>query len=124
MFFQKFYDYQKEKEAKTNKKVAFFSLITGAIGLAAGYFSNKENRENAKKMAQDAANQAKDMSSDASVKVKEYSKSAGQKFEDVKKAASNKLDEIEDRIDQAMNKNNDEEIELVPVKEENSKDKK
>ena len=124
MFFQKFYDYQKEREARTNKKVALFSIITGAIGLATGYFSNKENRENAKKMAQDAASQAKDMGSDASVKVKEYSKSAGQKFEEVKKAASSKLDEIEDRIDQAMNKNKDEEIELVPVKEENNKDKK
>ena len=49
MFFQKFYDYQKEREARTNKKVALFSIITGAIGLATGYFSNKENRENAKK---------------------------------------------------------------------------
>jgi gas vesicle protein len=127
MFFQKFYDYQKEKEARTNKKVAFFSFITGAIGLAAGYLSSKENRETAKKVAHEAANNAKDIGSDASIKIKEYSKTASQKFEDVKKAASSKLDEIEDRIDQAMNQNKDEEIELVPVTEEivkETKDKK
>jgi CRISPR/Cas system-associated protein Cas5 (RAMP superfamily) len=122
MFFQKFYDYQKEREAKTNKKVAFFSLITGAVGLAAGYLSNKENRENAKKVALDAANQAKDISSDAANKAKEYSKVAGKKLNEFKDTAAKKLDEIEDKIDEALNK--DEEIELVPVKEEADIDKK
>jgi uncharacterized protein HemX len=110
-----------KKEAKTNKKVALFSLITGAAGLAAGYFSNKENRANAKKMAQDAANQAKDMTSDAADKVKDFSSSAGSKFNEIRQKAGEKLDQMEDKIDEMVNKNNEEEIELVPVKEDSSK---
>ena len=51
MFFQKFYDYQRERESRTNKKVAFFSILTGAVGLAAGFLSNKENRDKAKEVA-------------------------------------------------------------------------
>jgi gas vesicle protein len=118
MFFQKFYDYQKEKEARTNKKVAFFSLITGAVGLAAGYLSNKENRENAKKMAQDAASQAQDLGSKATDKAKDFSTNAGSKFNEMKQKAGDKLDQVEDKIDEMLNKNREEEIELVPVKEE------
>jgi ElaB/YqjD/DUF883 family membrane-anchored ribosome-binding protein len=121
MFFQKFYDYQKEKEAKTNKKVALFSLITGAVGLAAGYLSNKENRENAKKMAQDAASQAQDLGSKAAEKAKDFGNTAGSKFNEIKQKAGEKLDQIEDKIDEMVNKNNEEEIELVPVKEDGSK---
>jgi gas vesicle protein len=118
MFFQKFYDYQKEREARTNKKVAFFSFITGAIGLAAGYLSNKENRETAKKMAQDAANQAQDLGSKASDKAKDFGNTAGSKFNEMKQKAGDKLDQIEDKIDEMVNKNRDEEIELVPIKDE------
>lgn len=114
MFFQKFYDYQKEREAQTNKKVALFSILTGAIGLAAGFLSNKENRDKAKEVAKQAASQAQDISEKAVDKAKDYSQVAGKKVTELKDAAGKKLDEIEDRIDQHLNK--DEEIELVPVR--------
>ncbi len=116
MFFQKFYDYQKEREARTNKKVAFFSLLTGAAGLAAGFFSSKENRETAKKAVQDAAAQAQDIGDKTVEKAKDYTKEAGKKVNEFKDAAGKKLDQFEDKIDQHLKK--DEEIELVPVKSE------
>ena len=115
MFFQKFYDYQKEREARTNKKVALFSILTGAFGLAAGFLSNKDNRDKAQKVAQDVANQAQDLGAKAVDKAKDYSDVAGKKFNEFKAEAGKKLDEVEDVIDAKFNK--DEEIELVPVKE-------
>lgn len=118
MFFQKFYDYQRERESQTNKKVAFFSILTGAIGLVAGFLSNKENRDRAQEIAKQAASQAQDLGEKAVDKAKDYSKEAGKKVNEFKDVAGKKLDEIEDRIDQHLNK--DEEIELVPVKSDDS----
>ena len=114
--FQRFYDYQRERESKANLKIALFSIFAGAVGLAAGFLSSKENRDQVSTIAKDLGDKAQEVSKQAIEKAKDYSEVASVKVNDVKRKATRKLNEIEDRIDSAFNKESD--IELVPVRDD------